>query len=139
VFGNSKWQIDPLHYLGVIQERVGAFDSARAICQWRPSWPVLRGDVEKLVARQGITKETGVRAHPAAPSGLFFPGRVEEAVRDGDLRGLQLRCGEARIANKEEGSADVLPWPKTDPGITDRRIEVSDVRRYGALLEGGVA
>jgi hypothetical protein len=40
---------------------------------------------------------------------------------------------------KEGRSAEVSPLPEDlIPGITDRRIEISDVRRYGALLEGGV-
>ena len=30
VFSKSPWQIDPLHYLDLIYERVGAFESARA-------------------------------------------------------------------------------------------------------------
>ena len=38
-FGHSRWQIDPLHYLDLIRQRVGAFESARPIRQWRPQWP----------------------------------------------------------------------------------------------------
>jgi transposase len=56
VFGNNKWQLDPLHYLELIRRKPGAFDSARVIRQWRPSWPPC---LEKLLAwfkeRQGET------------------------------------------------------------------------------------
>ena len=38
-FGHSRWQIDPLHYLDLIRQRVGAFESTRPIRQWRPQWP----------------------------------------------------------------------------------------------------
>ena len=35
-FGHSDWRIDPMHYLELIRRKVGAFESARAIRQWRP-------------------------------------------------------------------------------------------------------
>ena len=58
--GKSQWQIDPLHYLDLIYERVGAFESARAIVQWRRQWPP---DYEVLLSalrrRQG--EGTGTR------------------------------------------------------------------------------
>jgi transposase len=142
VFGNSKWQIDPLHYLGLIEERVGAFDSARAICRWRPSWPLCYEEMlRKLVARQGDNKGKRefvriLQLHQDHPAGA-----VEEAVVE------TLTCGAFSydavkhvLRTKEERSRDVLALPEVlIPGITDRRVEISDVRRYGALLEGGVA
>ena len=39
IFANSKWQIDPRHYLDLIEQRVGAFERARPILQWRARWP----------------------------------------------------------------------------------------------------
>lgn len=142
VFGNSKWQIDPLHYLKLIEERVGAFDSARAICQWRPSWPGCYEEMlDKLVMRQGENKGKRefvriLQLHQDHPAGA-----VEEAV------GETVACGAFSydavkhvLRMKEEGAAEVFPLPEDlIPGITDRRVEISDVRRYGALLEGGVA
>lgn len=141
VFGNSKWQIDPLHYLGLIGERVGAFDSARAICQWRPSWPGCYEEMlNKLVARQGDNrgKREFVRIlqlHQDYPAGA-----VEEAVGETVACGAFNYDAVKQVLRMKEGrSAEVSPLPEDlIPGITDRRIEISDVRRYGALLEGGV-
>jgi len=48
LFGNNKWQLNPLHYLGLIQQRPQAFDSARPIRQWRSEWP---GCMESLLER----------------------------------------------------------------------------------------
>jgi hypothetical protein len=48
VFGNNKWQLDPDHYLELIQQRPGAFHEARPIRQWRRSWP---SALSKLLAR----------------------------------------------------------------------------------------
>ncbi len=39
VYGNNKWQLNPLHYLELIQQRPQAFDSARPLKQWRQTWP----------------------------------------------------------------------------------------------------
>jgi len=39
VYGNNKWQLEPQHYLEILQQRPGAFESSRAIRQWRVSWP----------------------------------------------------------------------------------------------------
>jgi hypothetical protein len=48
VFGNNKWQLDPDHYLELIQQRPRAFQEARPIRQWRQSWPPV---LERLLAR----------------------------------------------------------------------------------------
>jgi transposase len=59
VFGNNKWQLDPLHYLDLIYRRPQAFDSARPIRQWRPHWPpCLEALLERFRQKQGDTKGT---------------------------------------------------------------------------------
>jgi len=142
VFGNSKWQIDPLHYLKLIEERVGAFDSARAICQWRPSWPGCYEEMlGKLVMRQGENKGKRefvriLQLHQDHPA-----GEVEEAVGETVTCGAFSYEAVKHVLRMKEGRATgVSPLPEDlIPGITDRRMEVSDLKRYGALLEGGVA
>ncbi len=47
VFGNNKWQLDPDHYLELIQQRPGSFQEARPIRQWRQNWPPA---LERLLA-----------------------------------------------------------------------------------------
>jgi len=48
VFGNNKWQLNPDHYLELIQQRPGAFQEARPMRQWRQNWPPA---LERLLAR----------------------------------------------------------------------------------------
>ena len=48
VFGNNKWQLNPDHYLELIQQRPGAFQQARPLRQWRQSWPPA---LERLLGR----------------------------------------------------------------------------------------
>jgi transposase len=59
LFGNNKWQLDPMHYLELIFQRPQAFDSARPIRQWRIHWPQ---NLEALLShfrhKQGDTKGT---------------------------------------------------------------------------------
>jgi len=57
VFGNNKWQLDPQHYLELIYRRPQAFESARAIRQWRPQWPdCLEALLSRFSAKLGHTK-----------------------------------------------------------------------------------
>ena len=48
LYGNNQWQLDPGHYLALIHERPLAFQSARAIKNWRKKWP---DKMEKLLSR----------------------------------------------------------------------------------------
>jgi len=45
---NNRWQLNPDHYLELIQQRPFAFDSARPIRSWREAWPE---EMETLLAR----------------------------------------------------------------------------------------
>ena len=47
LYGNNKWQLNPDHYLELLQERPLAFHSARAIREWRKCWPE---NMEKLLS-----------------------------------------------------------------------------------------
>lgn len=140
VFGNSKWQIEPLHYLELIRQRVGAFDSARAIRQWRPRWPqeyegMLRGLIERHGDNRGKREFVRIlqlhRDYPAS--------EVEQAVK----RALSCSAyGYESVRHLLEVKRETLPWivplsPGRIPGVTDRRVAQSDVARYGHLLAGG--
>ncbi len=48
LYGNNKWQLNPDHYLELLQERPLAFHSARAIRAWRECWPE---NMETLLSR----------------------------------------------------------------------------------------
>ena len=59
LYGNNKWQLDPLHYLEVISQRPQAFESARPIRQWRKLWPrCLEQLLEHFCQKQGHTRGT---------------------------------------------------------------------------------
>ena len=57
LYGNNKWSLLPEHYLELIAQRPQAFESARVIRQWRPSWPLcLERLLDKFSQKQGHTK-----------------------------------------------------------------------------------
>jgi transposase len=57
LYGSGKWNLDPEHYLELIQQRPQSFDTARVIVQWRKSWPeCLERLLERLCSKQGTTK-----------------------------------------------------------------------------------
>ena len=57
LYSNNKWSLLPEHYLELIAQRPQAFDSARAIRQWRKSWPLcLERLLDRFCQKQGHTK-----------------------------------------------------------------------------------
>ena len=57
LFGNNKWQLNPEHYLELIQQRPMSFNSARPIRQWREHWPEsLHRLLASFCCSQGETK-----------------------------------------------------------------------------------
>jgi len=57
LYGNNKWSLKPEHYLELIAQRPQAFESARAIRQWRKNWPsCLERLLDKFCQKQGHTK-----------------------------------------------------------------------------------
>lgn len=59
LYGNNKWQLNPLHYLELISQRPFSFEAARPIRQWRKEWPrCLEQLLERFCKKQEQTKGT---------------------------------------------------------------------------------
>ena len=60
LFGKNKWQLDPAHYLELLKQRPGAFESARPIRFWRPRWPEV---FERYLARlrESLGESAGIK------------------------------------------------------------------------------
>jgi transposase len=117
VFGNNKWQLDPDHYLELIQQRPGAFQEARPMRQWRQNWPPA---LERLLARfQASQGETAgikdfvnvlllYREHPAA----VIQAAVELALE----HQISSSAGVRHILLHTHGTRTPVPlshWPAT--------------------------
>ena len=140
IFGKSNWQIDPLHYLGLIHERIASFDTARPIRQWRSQWP---DHYERMLAilrdRQGDNHGTRefvgiLQLHQSYPY-----RRVQEAVQEA------LQCQTygldpvKHVLMRQDHPVFALPPLNASliPGVTDLMVGTSDVGRYDLLLTGG--
>jgi hypothetical protein len=140
MFGKCKWQIDPLHYLELIHQRIGSFDVARPIRQWRTHWPA---DYERMLAilrdRQGDNDGTRefvgiLQLHQN------YPGpRVGNAVAEA-LRRQTYNLDSVKHILFREDHPDIAFLPLCAglmPGVTDLTVGASDVGRYDLLLAGG--
>lgn len=138
VFGIGQWQLDPLHYLDLLERRVGAFEAARPIRAWRPSWPT---QYERMLAglrrRHGDSHGTRefvriLKLHQDTPA-----ARVADAVAEA-LR-WQTYSLEAVVHLLHRQAPGLAPAPleaERLPGITNRMIAQTDVSRYDRLLAG---
>ncbi len=104
LYGDNKWQLDPMHYLELLGQRPQAFQSARPIRQWRAEWPAA---LEKLLERfcearganQGIKEFIGVL-------GLFDKHEREdvmEAVEEAVRAGVSSREAVEHLLRRENG------------------------------------
>ncbi len=132
VYGNNKWQLDPDHYLDLLQKRPMAFDSARPVRQWRATWPVC---YEILLQRfQQSQGETGGIKDFITVLMLhrrYTSSEVEAAVE---------LAMEQRLSSSE-GVRHLLIYANdspVEPSPLDgwESIAPADVRQYGQL--GGV-
>ena len=96
-FGREQDVLDPLHYLGLLEQRPGAFEYAIPIRQWRKDWPA---EYERLLAdlRQNKPDGQGVREfisilklHRSYPEELVHRA-VQQALEMGaaHLDGVQI-------------------------------------------------
>lgn len=140
LFGNSKWQIDPLHYLEVIYERIGAFESARPIRQWRRQWPE---QYERLLSylrrRQGDNKGTREFVRILQLHERYSREQVEQAVTEAlEWQAYRYEAVKHFLARQENGAMEPVPLAADlMPGITDRPVPVTELAAYNQLLSGG--
>ncbi len=142
VFSKNRWQIDPLHYLDLISQRVGSFESARAIVQWRARWPkdydLL---LEQLRGRQGYSQGTREFVRVLQLHQEYERTQVEQAI----TLVLEQHCPSYEsirhlIRVQESSPLVAQPLPaELIAGVTDRAVLMSDVKDFNALLTAGVS
>ena len=131
-FGNNKWQLNPDHYLELIQQRPMAFNSARPIRQWRQSWPQsLHLLLERFCSTQGETK--GIKDFITVL--MFYrdhkAGEIEAAVEQAAKSNISTSEGVRYIlisaGDTDTTAGPLAAWSSLPP---------PDVSAYGQL--GGV-
>jgi transposase len=138
LYGKDGEQLDPLHYLQVLERKPGAFDHARPMQQWAKDWPPVYA--EYLTALRagrpdGATREFVriLQLHTRFPT---------EVVARALTRALSLSCWSADSV-EQLVHQELLPHHSStaaDPAILARLpavdIPLPDLRRFDQLLEG---
>ncbi len=132
VYGNNKWQLDPDHYLDLLQKRPMAFDSARSMRQWRARWPVCYESLlERFQQAQGETRGIKDFITVLMLHRRYKPPEVEAAVELALEQGLSSSEGVRHLLiYANDSPMEIIPlegWESIAP---------ADVRQYGQL--GGV-
>jgi transposase len=125
LYGNNKWQLDPLHYLELIYQRPLAFDSSRAIRQWRKRWP---GCLEQLLTRfrDKLGSSRGTREFISVLQlfGSHAPEEIISAVKTALDAGVSSSEAVIHLLSKNQASIEPLPdWrqiPAPDVGVYDQ-------------------
>jgi transposase len=137
-FGREQDILDPLHYLGLLEQRPGAFEHALPIRQWRQSWSV---DYESLLSalRQDKPDGQGVREfiailklHHTYPAESVNRA-VQQALALGaaHLDGVQL-CLRQLVAPLDLPASLTLAHPQL-AAVGNQPVHLE---QYNQLLEG---
>ncbi len=136
-YSQEEWILDPVHYLKTLERKVGAFEEALPILQWKVSWPcIYEIFLNQLQSRKG--KRTGTQE-------LIRILRLLEKYEEDELvtamelaRDCHLFDEESvkHLLDKRWGHSMNPPSldPLTIPGVTDLSMEETDLSQYNSLL-----
>ncbi|MFN8005463.1 MAG: hypothetical protein U0V70_00240, partial [Terriglobia bacterium] len=129
-----------MHYLELIRQRVGSFESARAIRQWRPSWPAAYETLlSRLRQRRGDNQGTRefvsiLQLHQVYP-GLQIEVTVSQALQ---YQTYSYEAVKHLLIRQQSPPIERVSLPaELIPGITDLPLAPPDLGGYDQLLEGG--
>jgi hypothetical protein len=135
LYGNNKWQLNPLHYLDLLERRPQAFDSARPIRQWRAGWPA---SLEKLLVRfreaHGPTHGTKEFIGVLMLFGTHGDGEVIEAVEGALAAGVSSKGAVEHLLHRKR-NAELEHWPA--PLEAWQTLPSPDISVYSRI--GGVS
>jgi hypothetical protein len=123
--------LNPDHYLDLLYQRPGAFDSARPIREWRKKWPQSLEQLrDKFVASRGETDGTRDFITVLMLYREYQAEDVEAAVGRALQNGVSSSAGVKHLLLPNVGNTfePVRGWPATEP---------PDVCVYGQL--GGLS
>ena len=118
-YGNSKWILNPGHYLILLHMRPGAFDTARPIKEWRSQWPESHETLlQRLRTAQGTSKGTKAYIEVLMLYQEFDHGTVKEAVElavNAGVSSVQAIRHLIHSAVPEAGPEKLEQWPSFAP------------------------
>jgi hypothetical protein len=112
LYNNNQWQLDPAHYLELIQQRPQAFDSARPIKQWRSNWPTC---YEKLLLqfcnKQGNTKGTRDFINVLILHSDHNKEEIKESIEKALMAGISTSHAVVQILQNASGKEEMTVVP----------------------------
>jgi transposase len=140
LYGREGEQLDPLHYLELLERKPGAFALARPMQQWAPHWPpIYRAYLQALQqARPERATREFVRVlqlHTRYPAAVL--ARVlEQAITLGcwSADGVEYLAHQTTLPAQDTAS----PPPSAVPAgfLPEVVIPLPDIARFNALLQG---
>jgi hypothetical protein len=136
-FGREQDVLDPLHYLGLLEQRPGAFEYAIPMRRWRQNWPA---EYERLLTalRENKPDGSGIREfiavlklHRSFPEEVVHRA-VRQALEMGvaHLDGVQLCLRQLVSPNKVLPSLEL-----THPQLASVGNQPVHLEQYNRLLE----
>jgi transposase len=136
LYGHDGEQLDPLHYLALLERKPGAFDYARPMQQWARTWPPI---YERYLA--ALRQARPVDATREFVRILQLHARYDAATIAPALEhALTLRCWSADGVEQcaIQLRLPAVPTVAVDlavvPALTRIAIPLPDLRRFAALL-----
>jgi hypothetical protein len=136
LYGKGGEQLDPMHYLSVLERKPGAFEHARPIQQWAKRWPAIYQqylDALRAARSDGATREFVriLQLHTRFPA---------ETIATALERALALRCwsadGVEQLVRQEVAPSHAST--ALDPAVLARLPEVDiplpDLHCFDQLL-----
>jgi len=131
LFANNQWQLDPDHYLELLQQRPLAFHSARPIRDWKKRWPqTMHQLLERFCQSHGENRGIKVfievlllfRHHPAEEVQQAIATAVKSGISD---------CGAIRhLLHRNQPAPQIIPLDRY------ARLPEADISVYGRLGGG---
>lgn len=139
LYGQGQEQLDPRHYLAVLERKPGAFAHARPILQWAAHWPPVFGTY--LMALQTADPDQATRTFVRILQlGLRYGEEPLAAALEAALARSCWQADEVELLLRQ-AHEPVIPSSVVDlratPTLAGVTIAPPDLRVFAALTEGG--
>jgi hypothetical protein len=122
LYGRDGEQLDPLHYLQILERKSGGFDGARPIQHWRTTWPPIYEDYLTALRRERPADATREFVRILQLHARYRPEAIAAALE----QALPLSCWSA-------DAVEVLIRQAGDPATVASALDLTAVPRLAPL------
>ncbi|WP_245523323.1 Mu transposase domain-containing protein [Syntrophotalea carbinolica] len=130
LFANNQWQLDPDHYLELLQQRPQAFHSARPIRDWKKRWPqAMHQLLERFCQSHGENR--GIKAFIEVLLFRHHPAeQVQQAIATAVKAEISASAGVQHLLHRNQPTPQIVSLERY------ARLPEADISVY-ARLGGG--